>query len=317
VRTTIAVIGGGVIGYTCAVRLAGAGYDVRVITADAPADTTTWVAAAIWFPYLAEPLEQALRWGARSLDVFAELARDPSTGVLLREGLVIHREPQPDLRWASVLDGHRPAAGHELPAGAPAGTVCTVPVIDTGRYLPWLREHAHSRGVTTERRRVNRLDEVAGVDVVVIAAGLGSAELVGDPDVYPVRGQIVRVANPGLTRWLLDNGDPTALTYVVPRFDDVVCGGTAEAGHVDRTPDPDVEAAILARAGALEPRLAGARVIGRAVGLRPARTVVRLESETVGGRRLVHCYGHGGAGVTLSWGCADDVVGLVADRPTP
>ena len=115
----IAVIGGGVIGYTCAVRLAEAGHDVRVITADAPADTTTSVAAAIWFPYLAEPLAQALRWGARSLAVFAELARDPSTGVLLREGLVIHRRPDPDLRWASVLDGHRPATADELPAAVP------------------------------------------------------------------------------------------------------------------------------------------------------------------------------------------------------
>jgi D-amino-acid oxidase len=306
----IAVIGGGVIGYTCAVRLAEAGHEVRVITADAPADTTTSVAAAIWFPYLAEPLAQALRWGARSLEVFAELARDPGTGVLLREGLVIHREPDPDLRWASVLDSHRPATAGELPAGVPGGTVCTVPVVDTGRYLLWLREHAHARGVTTERRRVDRLGDVAG-DVVVVAAGLRSAELVGDPDGYPVRGQIVRMTNPGLTRWLLDDGDPTALTYVVPRFDDVVCGGTAEPGQVDVTPDPAVEAAILARARALEPRLASARVTGRAVGLRPARTVVRLESETGPGRRIVHCYGHGGAGVTLSWGCADDVVGLV------
>ncbi|MFI9364394.1 hypothetical protein ACIG5E_25570 [Kitasatospora sp. NPDC053057] len=31
-----------------------------------------------------------------------------------------------------------------------------------------------------------------------------------------------------------------------------------------------------------------------------------------GGLRIVHNYGHGGAGVTLSWGCADAVAGLVA-----
>jgi D-amino-acid oxidase len=306
----ISVIGGGVIGYTCAVRLAEAGHNVRVITADEPADTTTSVAAAIWFPYLAEPLAQALRWGARSLSVFDELAADPSTGVLLREGLVIHRQSDPDMRWAGVLGHHRPAVAAELPVGVLAGTVCTVPVVDTGRYLPWLRDCAHARGVTTELRRVTRIDEVRG-DVVVLAAGLGSGGLVDDPDVYPVRGQIVRLSNPGLTRWILDDGDPDALTYVVPRFDDIVCGGTAEPGEVDLTPDPGVEAAILARARALEPGLADGGVIGRAVGLRPARTVVRLESEDGPGRRIVHCYGHGGAGVTLSWGCADDVVELV------
>jgi len=59
------------------------------------------------------------------------------------------------------------------------------------------------------------------------------------------------------------------------------------------------------------PRLAGARVLRHAVGLRPARPEVRLEAETTRSTRVVHCYGHGGAGVTLSWGCADEVVGLV------
>jgi D-amino-acid oxidase len=40
---------------------------------------------------------------------------------------------------------------------------------------------------------------------------------------------------------------------------------------------------------------------------------VRLESEVHGSSRVVHCYGHGGAGVTLSWGCADEVASLVGE----
>ena len=167
----IAFIGGGVIGYSCAMRLAEEGHDVRVTTADEPAGTTTSVAAAIWFPYLASPLESALRWGARSLEAFADLATDPETGVLLRAGVVIHRAPDPDLRWAGVVRGHRPAQADELPVGAHAGTVATVPVIDTGRYLPWLRERAHALGVITEHRQVDELDDVDG-DAVVLAAGL-------------------------------------------------------------------------------------------------------------------------------------------------
>jgi D-amino-acid oxidase len=42
--------------------------------------------------------------------------------------------------------------------------------------------------------------------------------------------------------------------------------------------------------------------------LRPGRPSVRLEAEWIGDSLVVHNYGHGGAGVTLSWGCADAVV---------
>jgi D-amino-acid oxidase len=58
------------------------------------------------------------------------------------------------------------------------------------------------------------------------------------------------------------------------------------------------------------PALRGARVVGEAVGLRPARPAVRLETEARPRGTVVHCYGHGGAGVTLAWGCAEEVVGL-------
>lgn len=147
-----------------------------------------------------------------------------------------------------------------------------------------------------------------GAEVVVDAAGLGARLLADDPSVQPVRGQVVHVEQFGLDRWWLDGGGPT---YVVPRTHDVVVGGTAEDGAWDRRPDPDVAQRILARATEMVPALARARVLRHRVGLRPARPEVRLEVETRGGARVVHCYGHGGAGVTLSWGCADEVAALV------
>ena len=50
------------------------------------------------------------------------------------------------------------------------------------------------------------------------------------------------------------------------------------------------------------------------MGLRPSRTEVRLEEEIIGSTRVIHNYGHGGAGVTLSWGCADEVVSIAEAR---
>ncbi len=158
--------------------------------------------------------------------------------------------------------------------------------------------------------QVDRLADVPG-DVVVVAAGLASGPLVGDDTLTPVQGQVVRLADPGLTGWLLDEEHPDGLTYVVPRGSDVVCGGTAVEGATGTEPDPAVEAAVLARARALVPELRDAPVLSRAVGLRPGRPTVRLERFERDGRPVVACYGHGGAGVTLSWGCAADVVDLV------
>jgi D-amino-acid oxidase len=76
-------------------------------------------------------------------------------------------------------------------------------------------------------------------------------------------------------------------------------------------PDPAVEDAVLRRVRALVPELRDAPVLSRAVGLRPGRPTVRLERVVHAGRPVIACYGHGGAGVTLSWGCAADVVRLL------
>jgi D-amino-acid oxidase len=139
----------------------------------------------------------------------------------------------------------------------------------------------------------------------------------GDPDLHPVRGQIVRLANPGLTDFVLDDDNPAGLTYVVPRDDDIVCGGTDDTHSWDEQPHADVEAAILSRASALVPALRGLPVVSRAVGLRPGRGSVRLDLLPGHSRPVIACYGHGGSGFTLSWGEAAAVRDLVEGRLPP
>lgn len=305
------VLGAGVSGLTVACRLQEDGWQVRIWTAEEPADTTSAVAAAIWYPYRVEPRDRALEWGRRSFRRFARLAGDGSTGVVMTEGLELFREPTDDPWWLDAVPDVRRADPDELPSGFADGLRLTLPVIEMPIYLSWLMRQFVSRGGELVLHAVGDLDEVVGrADVVVNCTGLASRGLVDDRQLEAVQGQVVRVANAGIRRFVVHHSDP--VTYVIPRSRDVVLGGTAEEGAWDTAPDPDVAEEIRRRCAQLEPRVADLPVVGHAVGLRPGRPSVRLERVEVDGTAVVHDYGHGGAGVTLSWGCADEVAQLVA-----
>jgi D-amino-acid oxidase len=295
----VIVVGAGVIGMSCAVRLAEVGHRVDVLARDLPLETTSVVAAALWYPYKALPQVRVTAWSATSYAAFADLAKDEDTGVRMLPGTeVLHRRTE-DPWWADAV----PDLAHIGPPREYADAWSfTAPVIDMPVYLAWLRSRLEELGGTLTRMSLAALPETD--DVVVNCAGLGSRRLAGDLEVHPVRGQVVLVDGVELDRWWLDADGPT---YVVPRNDAVVVGGTDDHDDWSRTPSPDTAAEILRRATRLVPGLSGARVLSHRVGLRPVRPTVRLETEG----RVVHCYGHGGAGVTVSWGCADEVAGLV------
>jgi D-amino-acid oxidase len=306
----VSVVGAGVSGLTCALRLSEAGHAVEVITRDDPLTTTSSVAAAVWYPLRGEVDDRVKRWLPVSFDRFVELARFPErTGVALRAGIELFREPRDDTWWRDVLPNFRHARSDELPDGYADGFVADgVPVIEMPVYLSFLVSWLAERGVVVARREVGSLDEVEG-NVVVNCTGLGARALCADDLTTPVRGQVVRVRQFSLERYVLDEHGPDGITYVYPRAHDVVCGGTREAGSWNVEPDPATARAILERCARLEPRIAQAEVLTHGVGLRPGRSSVRLEAEG----RVIHDYGHGGSGVTLSWGCAADVVALVEE----
>jgi D-amino-acid oxidase len=311
-RADVIVVGCGVIGLTAAVRMREVGLDVRIVTAALPFETTSSVAAALWYPYKAYPEDRVLFWGGRTFEVFEELSHVPESGVRMREGVELWREMAPDPWWARAVPGVRRCTKDELPPGYRDGHTFVAPVVEMTIYLRYLLGRFVASGGHVERRAISSLEEAGDGRVVVNCAGLGARELVGDPSMEPIRGQIVRVRNPGLECFMLDEGNPEGITYVIPRSEDCILGGTAEEGEWDTEPDPRVAADIQRRCAALEPRLVGAEVLEHKAGLRPGRPEIRLEREAAAhGPPRIHNYGHGGSGVTLSWGCAEETLRLV------
>ncbi|MGZ5400060.1 MAG: FAD-dependent oxidoreductase [Nocardioides sp.] len=296
----VVVVGAGVVGLTVAVRLAERGRRVDVLARDLPLETTSVVAAALWYPYEARPQHRVDAWAVRSYDAFADQSADPASGVRLVAGTEVLPAGTPDPGWAgSVPDLARtpPPDGH-----ADAWSF-TAPLVDMPVHLAWLRDRLLDLGGTLTRVALAELPRPED-GVVVNCSGLGARRLAGETDVHPGRGQVVLVDGVDIDRWWLDGAGPT---YVIPRSRHVVVGGTFDDDAWDRTPSAETAAAILDRARRLVPALASARVVSHRVGLRPVRSEVRLERVD----DVVHCYGHGGAGVTLAPGCADEVAELL------
>lgn len=301
----VIVVGAGVVGLTCAVRLLEAGHRVDVVARDLPRETTSAVAAGFWYPYRALPRERVTSWAATTyavLDALAsppEFGGSPESGVRMVTGTQVFAGTAPEPWWVAAAPTLERT--QEVPAGWTEGWRFSTPVADPAVYLDWLAARVEESGGTITRLNLGGLPPDG---LVVNCSGLGARLLGADRTVVPVRGQVVHVEQPGIEQWWLDEAGST---YVVPREHDVLLGSVDIEGEWSRTVSPEHTEDILRRATALVPALAGARVLRQKVGLRPVRPAVRLER--VGD--VVHCYGHGGAGFTLSWGVADEVVSLV------
>jgi D-amino-acid oxidase len=305
-RPHVLVVGAGVSGLTAAVCLAEAGLPVLIRSLDPPAQTSSCSAGAIWGPYLVAD-RRVLTWAEQTRLEFTELAADPDTGIRVVYGLEASRSGAGPPDWARRMDRFRVARPDELPPGFISGWWYAAPVINMPKYLAYLSGRLAQAGGVIEVGAVDSLAEALDIaPLVVNCAGVWASRLAPDPKLAPTRGQLVVVEDPGVREFFVEYDESPTPTYVLPQGDHVVLGGSAEPGRTDLVPDTAVSAAIQRRCALVEPRLANARVLSHRVGLRPSRPRVRLER--VG--QVIHNYGHGGAGVTLSWGCAREVLEL-------
>jgi len=326
VRNCAAIIGAGVSGLTCGVVFAEREWDVTIFADETGQETTSGAAAAVWFPYDAEPVDKVIPWSLTTYGRLRELARDSQSGVSMLELRQFTRTgeiPIPD--WAKNLgaraipvvpsenaspartEGSRyETSSFDFPFTFSNGFALTVPLIDTTIYLDYLANRFRTAGGTIQSAHISKVDEISrDFDVIINCAGIGARALVRDSDLEPHRGQVAIVSKLDLAQAIVCDDAP--LMYAIPRAHDCVFGGTNSISE-NREPSSADTIAIVSecsRVLAIDPP----PVIAVKVGLRPFRkSGVRLERKGLSdGRTVIHNYGHGGAGFTLSWACAEEV----------
>ena len=309
--TDAIVVGAGVVGLTTAIMLAEGGLSTTVLAAEPPERTTSHAAGAIWGPSHVSATPRVLEWTRIGLEVLSEQAADPRAAIRQVSGTEVSATARPHPEWLTQLPSWRPLPPAEVPSGFAVGRRYTAPVVTMPLYLGYLARRLKAAGGTLDRQQVTSLRSLAA-PLIVNCTGIGARDLVPDPAVVPLRGQVVIVANPGIEEFFRAPSDDRDSTYFFPHGDHLLLGGTSHAGAWDLAPRPEITRRILRDCAAADPRLRGAEVLAERVGLRPYRPDVRLEAEALGdGRVLWHNYGHGGAGVTLAWGCARELASAV------
>jgi D-amino-acid oxidase len=307
---SVAIIGAGVSGLTCGVVFAQRRYRTAIFAKETGRQTTSGAAAAVWFPYDAEPVEKVISWALQTFAVLADLVRVPGSGVSMIELRRFSRTKEIEIPdWAIHLGASAVATG--LRPVFKSGFSLRVPLMDTAIYLDYLANRFQKAGgeinVNVSFEKLEDIDRT--FDLVINCAGIGARDLVQDVDLEPHRGQVAIV--PGIENLSCAIVcDDAPLMYAIPRANDCVFGGTNDLSF-DLAADPATTNQIVAECTRVL-NIDKPNVLAERVGLRPFRkSGVRLErGQSRDGRTVIHNYGHGGSGFTLSWGCAREVLDL-------
>ncbi|KYQ89370.1 D-aspartate oxidase [Tieghemostelium lacteum] len=314
----VLIIGCGCIGLSTGILLLKTKQynSVKIWAKDLPPNVTSNKAAALWYPFLSNPPDKVGKWSAETMEYFQKhILNDPKSGTLLKKVNELFRKPKKeDPDWKPFIKSFRRARKDELPEGYADGyAIDDGFVMDTDMYMNWLVDTFKALGGQIEQREVVDIREpFIYSDIVINCTGLGAKELVKDGHMYPTRGQIVVVKNTS-DRSIMDEED--YICYVIPRISNTVLGGTAQDHDYNMNPTKQDTDEILKRVAAISPKFSRRKleILGVKVGLRPSRYEIRLEPELLqdNSKLLIHNYGHGGSGFTVSWGCAQEVLNLI------
>ncbi|XP_037037136.1 D-aspartate oxidase-like isoform X2 [Bradysia coprophila] len=280
---------------------------------------------------------------------FNTLADNPETGVRMCKsnlffGRPIQSCPAQTRKLAEIketLPGfrHDIKIVEELGANPDYGIVDSychlAPIIDSDQYMDWLINYLKSRDnikFFTREIKGNLLAQECELltyyeaDMIVNCTGINAKELVGDDTVFSLRGAYFRMINDGskfrkineAMMVTLDGEESNDMIFIVPRNNNtVILGAIGEREVLDLNINlenyPPLKK-MLERDLAFYPDLKNGEFdpdYPIAIGIRPfRRTHVQLGRERKDSR-IVHNYGHGDSGYTLSFGCAEDVADII------
>jgi hypothetical protein len=129
-------------------------------------------------------------------------------------------------------------------------------VVEQKYYMKWLHEKLVRLSVNFEQRKLSSLDEVHGYDAVINCSGLGAAALLGDKEMYPIRGQVLRVKAPWIKNvWMFGPN------YLIPNVDSVVVGGTQQRGNWSEAVSVEDTKAIIEAVASVFPSIRSAPIV--------------------------------------------------------
>lgn len=321
----VTIVGCGISGLSCGVKLQETGFtNVRILARALPPNTTSDVAGGLWFPYKAEPISRILGWSKETFQEMMRLRAMPEAGITMTRFFQLFTNPPAgEAWWGGAVEVCRRLTEDDILNEFPhllrgrflGGFYAEVPIAEPHLHLPYLMRRFESAGGRVEIRNVASLQELeTESDIIVNCAGLEAKKLVGDENLFPIRGQILIVKNFGVHRSVTiesDDHESERATYTIARSRDVVMGGVAMTGNWDTHIDELTVGGIIARCADIEPSLGEPVILQHKAGLRPGRTEIRCELERRNERPpIIHNYGHGGSGYTVNWGCAQEVAAL-------
>lgn len=311
----VVVVGAGVVGLSCAVQLAEAGYDTNVLARELPQETSSASGHGMWLPWGVELGTAEQAWSQSTLLELERLATSPGQdtphGIDVLPGVVLDQSGghtsahlyESIAAECDVAPVSNPAAGFEH------GWHVTVPLVDPKLYLAYLQRRLEAADGTLTRMPVPQLPSRG---ITVNATGVAGRALAQDASTEGLRIQVLEATNPGINRWLTDTGSADGLRLsVVPHGDRVVVGGVLRNGDWGTLAEARASELIMAEATKVVPELARAEVIRDRVGIAPMRPSTRVATQRIGQARVVHCYGHRELGFTTAWGSATEVVAQV------